>query len=529
MTIFHVTFRRTLYPPRPTKMGTKDKLHFGWAQKTPSRTTRHLHSMFTGCSASSLEKFLSKDIIIFVMFHWGSFSFMASSSLYCLILQSHDSDFFVVLLTENTVRIILVDSVSLSNFVLTFITFDPWLHHFSKGNFSISLCCKTFFRETSKGERKIGLLYSWWMEFTMHNYLLFQGCIYDYSWGISQPFWFGWSPPFQSNVTQTSISIWNHSQRGHWLRLEKQLSKHSSIHEKVLYCTFQQYWFAKNIGSFRFNRESVKEGFKAVKGDQLEAFIYDATVLEYLVGQDDECNVLTVGSWYAMTGMWINDIICWMAMQSCRRKVWKFQFRIWLKKVWYNVAGYGVAFPKNSMWIPKFNEYLMRYRENGDLERMQRFWFTGACEPRKRRRTSSKPLALAQVSIISKTICLIDKLISLFPLQFMSAFLLLALGITFSGFLLLCEHSYFRYLRKYLAHFRNTAWCNLISIGNLLERLAFRPLKMLCLMMRMNIFTFFTASHHHSFLSFESRLAVKIRNLSSLVSLLMSSHNHISF
>ena len=57
MTIFHVTFRRTLYPPRPTKMGTKDKLHFGWAQKTPSRTTRHLHSMFTGCSASSLEKF----------------------------------------------------------------------------------------------------------------------------------------------------------------------------------------------------------------------------------------------------------------------------------------------------------------------------------------------------------------------------------------------------------------------------------------------------------------------------------------
>ena len=463
------------------------------------------------------------------MFHWGSFSFMASSSLYCLILQSHDSDFFVVLLTENTVRIILVDSVSLSNFVLTFITFDPWLHHFSKGNFSISLCCKTFFRETSKGERKIGLLYSWWMEFTMHNYLLFQGCIYDYSWGISQPFWFGWSPPFQSNVTQTSISIWYHSQRGHWLRLEKQLSKHSSIHEKVLYCTFQQYWFAKNIGSFRFNRESVKEGFKAVKGDQLEAFIYDATVLEYLVGQDDECNVLTVGSWYAMTGMWINDIICWMAMQSCRRKVWKFQFRIWLKKVWYNVAGYGVAFPKNSMWIPKFNEYLMRYRENGDLERMQRFWFTGACEPRKRRRTSSKPLALAQVSIISKTICLIDKLISLFPLQFMSAFLLLALGITFSGFLLLCEHSYFRYLRKYLAHFRNTAWCNLISIGNLLERLAFRPLKMLCLMMRMNIFTFFTASHHHSFLSFESRLAVKIRNLSSLVSLLMSSHNHISF
>ena len=46
----------------------------------------------------------------------------------------------------------------------------------------------------------------------------------------------------------------------------------------------------------------------------------------------------------------------------------------------------------------------------------------------------------------------------------MSAFLLLGIGITFSGLLLLCEHFYFRYFRKYLAHFRNTAWVQLISI-----------------------------------------------------------------
>ena len=157
----------------------------------------------------------------------------------------------------------------------------------------------------------------------------------------------------------------------------------------------------------RFNRSTVKQGFKAVKSDKLDAFIYDATVLEYLVGQDDECNILTVGSWYAMTG-------------------------------------YGVAFPKGSPWVSRFNEHLMHYRENGDLERMQRFWFTGACEPRKRRRTSSKPLALA---------------------QFMSAFLLLGIGTSLSVLLLLFEHAYFKYMREFLSGLSKYGWCALISLS----------------------------------------------------------------
>lgn len=131
----------------------------------------------------------------------------------------------------------------------------------------------------------------------------------------------------------------------------------------------------------------------------MDAFIYDAVVLDYLTGLDSDCRLLTVGQWYAMTG-------------------------------------YGFALPKKSKYLSKFNGKMIEYRENGDLERLRKFWFQGACKPSKNKGKLSKPLDVN---------------------QFMSAFLLLGCGIILTVTLLALEHIYFKFCRKPLMALSSTS------------------------------------------------------------------------
>ncbi|XP_041362766.1 LOW QUALITY PROTEIN: glutamate receptor ionotropic, NMDA 2B-like [Gigantopelta aegis] len=158
----------------------------------------------------------------------------------------------------------------------------------------------------------------------------------------------------------------------------------------------------------KFNLPTVEEGILALKHQKIHAFIYDATVLEYYVGKDKGCRLRTVGSWYAMTG-------------------------------------YGVAFPRGSPWVNKVNRVLLQLQNDGEMERLQKFWLAGACHKMKEKKgVSSHTLGI---------------------LNFTSAFILLACGMVLGGILLALEHCYFKFGRDCMRKCNKSGCCTLISLS----------------------------------------------------------------
>ena len=139
----------------------------------------------------------------------------------------------------------------------------------------------------------------------------------------------------------------------------------------------------------------------------MDAFIYDATVLEYKAGRDKECRLRTVGKWYAMTG-------------------------------------YGIGFSKGSRWLPIVNKYIIDYQHTGYLQQLQEFWLTGACKERqKQESTQSQELGI---------------------LNFTSAFIMLAVGLITCSLFLIFEHIYVKYGRRKLRMVDKCGICGLISL-----------------------------------------------------------------
>ena len=76
----------------------------------------------------------------------------------------------------------------------------------------------------------------------------------------------------------------------------------------------------------KFRRDNV---ISLGSNREIQAFIYDATTLEYAVGRDVGCKLKSVGKRYAETG-------------------------------------YGVGFPQKSRWVKKFDEILLRMQDDGE-------------------------------------------------------------------------------------------------------------------------------------------------------------------
>ena len=56
------------------------------------------------------------------------------------------------------------------------------------------------------------------------------------------------------------------------------------------------------------------------------------------------------------------------------------------------MTGYALAFPHNSKYKDMFNDNILEMRENGDLERLSRFWMSGVCKPNEQEKKASEPL-----------------------------------------------------------------------------------------------------------------------------------------
>uniref|UniRef100_A0AC35UDE0 Glutamate receptor n=1 Tax=Rhabditophanes sp. KR3021 TaxID=114890 RepID=A0AC35UDE0_9BILA len=173
--------------------------------------------------------------------------------------------------------------------------------------------------------------------------------------------------------------------------------------------TMKRNWRRLNefVTNKKFFVENVAAGIDAVRNDKLNAFIYDAVVLDYLAGKDANCELMMVGKWASMTG-------------------------------------YGIGFPKNSPHLKAVNKFLSQYAKDGYLERTQNFWITGACVRDGNGQSQSAPLGIE---------------------NFLSAFMLLGAGIVVGIICLGFEYLYCNHLRRYVQKIDKGGWIGIVSMA----------------------------------------------------------------
>ncbi|XP_067309777.1 glutamate receptor ionotropic, NMDA 2B [Pseudorasbora parva] len=105
----------------------------------------------------------------------------------------------------------------------------------------------------------------------------------------------------------------------------------------------------------KFHQRNVDEALYSLKTGKLDAFIYDAAVLNYMAGRDEGCKLVTIGS----------------------------------GKVFAS-TGYGIAIQKESGWKRQVDLAILQLFGDGEMEELEALWLTGICHHEKNEVMSSQ-------------------------------------------------------------------------------------------------------------------------------------------
>uniref|UniRef100_A0A8C8SE89 Glutamate receptor n=1 Tax=Pelusios castaneus TaxID=367368 RepID=A0A8C8SE89_9SAUR len=105
----------------------------------------------------------------------------------------------------------------------------------------------------------------------------------------------------------------------------------------------------------KYNQRSVEDALTSLKMGKLDAFIYDAAVLNYMAGKDEGCKLVTIGS----------------------------------GKV-FATTGYGIALQKDSKWKRAIDLALLQFLGDGETQKLETVWLSGICQNEKNEVMSSK-------------------------------------------------------------------------------------------------------------------------------------------
>uniref|UniRef100_A0A3Q0SIP5 Glutamate receptor n=1 Tax=Amphilophus citrinellus TaxID=61819 RepID=A0A3Q0SIP5_AMPCI len=105
----------------------------------------------------------------------------------------------------------------------------------------------------------------------------------------------------------------------------------------------------------KYHQNGVTDALISLKTGKLDAFIYDAAVLNYMAGRDDGCKLVTIGSGYI-----------------------------------FATTGYGIALQKGSYWKRLVDLAILSIIGDGEMEELEAQWLTGICHNEKNEVMSSQ-------------------------------------------------------------------------------------------------------------------------------------------